>query len=100
MDEREKDLSLGGENDLTTEKHAKTGESAAAGAISGGIAGALVGGPPGAAVGAIGGAALGAVGERIMHGRPGHQHVEGDEAHYTDDHAHSGPDDGHEHRFH
>lgn len=82
------------------EKHATTGGSAVAGAVSGGVTGAIVGGPVGAAVGAVGGAIVGMAGERVMHGRPGHEHVEGDEVHYTDDHEHTGDNCTHDHTFH
>lgn len=81
------------------EKHATTGGSAAAGAVTGGVVGAMAG-PVGAAVGAVGGAIMGAAGERVMHGRPGHEHVEGDEVHYVDDHEHLGEDCSHDHTFH
>jgi outer membrane lipoprotein SlyB len=82
------------------EKHATTGGSAAAGAVTGGVVGGMAGGPVGAAVGAVGGAILGAAGERVMHGRPGHEHIEGDEAHYANDHEHVGDTCTHDHRFH
>ena len=82
------------------EKHATTGGSAAAGAVTGGVIGAVVGGPVGAAIGAVGGAAMGAAGERVMHGRPGHEHVEGDEVHFADDHDHVGENCTHDHTFH
>ena len=80
--------------------HATTGGSAAAGAVTGGVVGAIAGGPIGAVVGAVGGAAMGAAGERVMHGRPGHEHVDGDEAHYPDDHEHLAENCTHDHTFH
>ena len=88
------------EVDTDEERHATTGGAAAAGAATGGIVGAVVGGPAGAALGAVGGAAMGAVEERVMHGRPGHEHIEGDEVHYTGDHEHLGDTCEHDHRFH
>jgi len=82
------------------EKHATTGGSAAAGAVTGGVVGAVAGGPVGAVVGAVGGAVIGAAGERAMHGRPGHEHVDGDEVHWTNDHEHSDENCEHDHTFH
>ncbi len=82
------------------EKHATTGGSAAAGAATGGAVGAIAGGPIGAVVGAVGGALLGVASERAMHGRPGHEHVEGDEAHHVGDHEHLAENCSHDHTFH
>jgi outer membrane lipoprotein SlyB len=88
------------DGDVKRESHATTGGSTAAGAVTGGVVGAVAGGPIGAAVGAVGGAIAGAAGERAMHGRPGHQHVEGDEAHYENDHEHLGETCSHDHTYH
>jgi uncharacterized protein YcfJ len=82
------------------ERHATTGGSAAAGAVTGGVVGAIAGGPVGAAVGAAAGAVIGVAGERAMHGQPGHEHVEGDEVHYSGDHEHLGDNCEHDHTFH
>lgn len=82
------------------EGHATTGGSAAAGAVTGGVVGGVGAGPVGAVVGAVGGAIVGAASERAMHGRPGHQHVEGDEAHYAGDHEHTGHTCTHDHQYH
>ncbi len=81
-------------------KHATTGGSAAAGAVTGGVVGAMAGGPVGAAVGAVGGAIMGATGERVMHGRPGHEHIQGDEAHFPEDHEHFEENCSQDHTFH
>src|SRR3954453_6002229 len=56
----DKDTMVTREDD-SGEKHATTGGSAAAGAVTGGVAGAIAGGPAGAAVGAVGGAIMGAL---------------------------------------
>jgi len=85
--------------DVTEEGHATTGGAAMAGAATGAVIG-LVGGPVGAAVGAVGGAIVGALTERVMHGDEGHDHVEGDDEHFLDDHDHTGDEDGHDHSFH
>ncbi|MGI9148747.1 MAG: hypothetical protein ACR2IK_19735 [Chloroflexota bacterium] len=82
------------------EKHATTGGSAVAGAVTGATVGVMAGGPVGAAVGAIGGAIMGASGERVMHGLPGHEHVEGDESHHPEDHEHLDDNCSHDHTFH
>ena len=82
------------------EKHATTGGSAVAGAVTGGVVGAVAGGPVGAVVGAVGGAMMGAAGERVMHGRPGHEHIAGDEAHHADNHEHLSENCSHDHTFH
>lgn len=95
----DKDTMLTREDD-SGEKHATTGGSAAAGAVTGGVAGVIAGGPVGAAVGAVGGAISGAAGERIMHGRPGHEHIDGDESHHEGDHEHLAENCTHDHRFH
>ena len=86
-------------DDDTPEGHATPGGAAAAGAVTGGVVG-LAGGPVGAVVGAVGGAIAGVITERLMHGGEEHDHVEGDEEHYTDDHEHTGDADGHDHRHH
>ena len=83
-----------------SEKHATTGGSAAAGAVTGGVVGAVTGGPVGAVIGAVGGAVIGAAGEPAMHGRPGHEHIDGDEAHYTGDHEHLVENCTHDHKYH
>jgi outer membrane lipoprotein SlyB len=88
------------EHESDEENHATTGGSAGAGAVTGGVVGAVGGGPVGAVVGAVGGAVVGAIGERIMHGRPGHEHIDGDEAHFVNDHEHTGDSCSHDHRFH
>ena len=43
------------------------------------------------------GTELSSAGERAMHGRPGHEHVDGDEAHYENDHEHVGETCTHDH---
>ena len=87
-------------DDVDTEGHASTGGAMAAGAATGAVVG-LVGGPVGAVVGAVGGAVVGAVTERVMHGESGHEHIEGDEVHYRDDHTCSGMDScTHDHTCH
>jgi hypothetical protein len=35
-----------------------------------------------------------------MHGRPSHEHVDGDEAHYADDHEHLSESCSHDHTYH
>jgi uncharacterized protein YcfJ len=96
----EREVADDGELARHDEQHATTGGSAAAGAVTGGIVGAIAGGPVGAAVGAAAGAVMGVAGERAMHGQPGHEHVEGDEVHYTGDHEHLGDNCQHDHTFH
>src|SRR5687767_5695003 len=75
--------------------HANTGGAAAAGAITGGVVG-MTGGPLGVAAGAAAGAAMGAIMERVMHGDEGHDHIPGDEDHWSGDHEHRGDNDGHD----
>jgi uncharacterized protein (TIGR02271 family) len=60
----------------------------------------MAAGPVGAAVGAVGGAIAGAMTEKAMHGDEGHEHVEGDELHYRDDHSCTGTSCSHDHSFH
>lgn len=99
MDENKVDRDAGGVTGRD-EKHATTGGSAAAGAVTGGVVGAVAGGPVGGVVGAVGGALMGAAGERIMHGRPGHEHIGGDETHYSGDHEHLAENCTHDHKYH
>jgi len=43
---------------------------------------------------------MGAAGERIMHGRPGHEHIPGDETHFEGDHEHVDDTCTHDHQYH
>src|SRR5689334_8915424 len=82
----------------TTEGHATTSGSAA-GVITGGAIG-MAAGPVGAVMGAVGGAITGAAAEKAMHGEQGHEHVEGDEAHYRGDHECAEVVCSHDHTHH
>jgi phage tail tape-measure protein len=99
MGDRNRDKMDTPEEVVTNEGHATTGGGAVAGAVTGGAIG-MAAGPVGAAVGAVGGAVAGALTEKAMHGDEGHEHVEGDEVHFRDDHTCSGTTCSHDHTYH